>query len=290
MKGKKVILTFFLSLLLFAVIAGCARESQQPENKAAENQGMKEIILATTTSTVDSGLLDVLNPVFEEKTGYVVKTIPTGTGKALAMGERGDADVLLVHAPEAEKKLLEEGVVTNYRLVMHNDFVIVGPENDPAGISHAQTAMEAMQKIAASQSLFISRGDDSGTHKKELSLWQKANVKNEGSWYQESGTGMGETLAIANDKQGYTLSDRGTYLALKKNLKLKILFEGEKSLLNIYHVMQVNQEKFPKVNAEGARVYVEFMISPETQEMIKNFGVDKYGEPLFFPDAGKKDS
>ncbi|WP_423055328.1 substrate-binding domain-containing protein [Zhaonella formicivorans] len=271
-------------------MAGCARESQQPENKAAENQGMKEIILATTTSTVDSGLLDVLNPVFEEKTGYVVKTIPTGTGKALAMGERGDADVLLVHAPEAEKKLLEEGVVTNYRLVMHNDFVIVGPENDPAGISHAQTAMEAMQKIAASQSLFISRGDDSGTHKKELSLWQKANVKNEGGWYQESGTGMGETLAIANDKQGYTLSDRGTYLALKKNLKLKILFEGEKSLLNIYHVMQVNQEKFPKVNAEGARVYVEFMISPETQEMIKNFGVDKYGEPLFFPDAGKKDS
>lgn len=247
----------------------------------------KDLILATTTSTVDTGLLDVLIPQFEKETGFRVKTISAGTGQSLAMGEKGEADVLLVHAPEAEKKLVDSGVVINYQLVMHNDFVIVGPASDPAGIKGKPSA-EALKAIAAKEAVFISRGDDSGTHKKELSLWKKVEIKPEGKWYRESGQGMGATLLMASEQQGYTLTDRGTYLAQKKNLKLDILSEGDKALLNVYHVMQVNAEKFPKVNAAGAKAFVEFMIRPDTQKTIGEFGKDKYGAPLFFPDAGKK--
>jgi tungstate transport system substrate-binding protein len=254
---------------------------------AAEPQN-KDIILATTTSTVDSGLLDVLIPVFEKQTGYRVKTIAVGTGQALAMGEKGEADALLAHAPEAEKKLVDSGAVTNYQLVMHNDFIIVGPSGDPAGVKGKPSA-EALKAIAEKQAVFVSRGDDSGTHKKELSLWKKAEVTPSGSkWYQESGQGMGATLIMASEKQGYTLTDRATYLAQKDKLDLKILSEGDKPLLNIYHVMQVNPEKFDKVNAQGGKAFVEFMVAPETQKMIGDFGKDKYGQSLFYPDAGKQ--
>jgi tungstate transport system substrate-binding protein len=246
-----------------------------------------DVILSTTTSTVDSGLLDDLIPRFEKKTGFRVKTIAVGTGQALAMGEKGEADVLLVHAPASEKKLVDAGVVINYQLVMHNDFIIVGPAADPAKIK-GKTAADAFKAIDAGGAVFVSRGDDSGTHKKELSLWKDANVVPTGKpWYQESGQGMGATVLMASEKAGYTLTDRATYLAQKANVRLEILSEGDKPLLNIYHVMQVNPEKFSKVNAAGAKAFVEFMIAPETQKVIGEFGKDKYGSSLFFPDAVK---
>lgn len=250
----------------------------------------KDVILATTTSTVDTGLLDILTPDFEAKTGYQVKTIAVGTGQALAMGEKGAADVLLVHAPDSEKPLVEKGIVINYQLVMHNDFIIVGPAEDPAKIKGMKAPGEAFNKIAEQNALFISRGDKSGTNTKELAIWKKAQITPKGSWYQESGAGMGQTLMIANEKRAYTLTDRGTYLAQKKNLHLEILVEGEKSLLNIYHVMQVNPEKFSKVNGQGAAAFVEYMVAAKTQKMIREFGKDKFGQPLFFPDAGKNEA
>ncbi|MDQ0286067.1 tungstate transport system substrate-binding protein [Desulfofundulus luciae] len=290
----KRILTPVLTLLLaLMLIAGCssntAREKAKQGQPAQEKPQKQDVILATTTSTQDSGLLDVLIPEFEKKTGYKVKTIAVGTGQALEMGKKGEADVLLVHAPKAEKELVDSGVGINYRLVMHNDFVVVGPENDPAGVKSAKNTVEAFKKIAQTQSTFVSRGDESGTHKKEKDIWKEAGITPGGKWYQEAGTGMGNTLNIASEKGGYTLSDRATYLANQKHLKLKILYEGDKTLLNIYHVMQVNPEKFSKVNAEGAKAFVDFMVSPETQQIIGKFGVDKYGQPLFFPDAGKKE-
>ncbi|MGB9803839.1 substrate-binding domain-containing protein [Desulfofundulus sp.] len=290
---KRIITPVLTLLLVLMLIAGCSSRTAQKEAKQGQPAGEKpqkqDVILATTTSTQDSGLLDVLIPEFEKKTGYKVKTIAVGTGQALEMGKKGEADVLLVHAPKSEKELVNSGVGINYRLVMHNDFVVVGPENDPAGVKSARSTVEAFKKIAQTHSTFVSRGDESGTHKKEKEIWKEAGITPSGKWYQEAGTGMGNTLNIASEKGGYTLSDRATYLANQKHLKLKILYEGDKTLLNIYHVMQVNPQKFSKVNAEGARAFVDFMVSPETQQLIGKFGVDKYGQPLFFPDAGKKE-
>ncbi|MCX5833321.1 MAG: substrate-binding domain-containing protein [Deltaproteobacteria bacterium] len=252
-------------------------------------RAQKAVILATTTSTQDSGLLDVLIPIFEKKTGYFVKTIAVGSGQAMAMGQKGEADVLLVHSPAAEKKFAEEGYGVNRRLIMHNDFIIVGPPGDPAGIRGMKKASEAFKKIASSGSIFMSRGDNSGTHAKEKDIWKAAGVKDEGEeWYQQTGLGMGQTLAVAAEKKTYALADRGTYLALKKNLGLDILVEGDAILLNIYHVIEINPRKWPKVNATGAKAFADFMVSKETQGIIKTFGVDKFGSPLFFPDAGKK--
>ncbi|HHW43074.1 MAG TPA: extracellular solute-binding protein [Desulfotomaculum sp.] len=289
---KRILVPIISLLFVLALLAGCGspkgQDQVQQTPPAGDQPKNKDVILATTTSTQDSGLLDVLIPAFEKKTGYKVKPIAVGTGQALAMGEKGEADVLLVHAPESEKKLVDSGVGINYQLVMHNDFIVVGPENDPAGIKSAKNTVEAFKKIAQTQSTFVSRGDDSGTHKKEKDIWKEAGITPGGKWYQEAGTGMGNTLNIANEKAGYTLSDRATYLANQKNLKLKILYEGDRTLLNIYHVMQVNPQKFSKVNADGAKAFVDFMVSPETQQIIGKFGVDKYGQPLFFPDAGKK--
>jgi len=249
----------------------------------------KNVILATTTSTQDSGLLDVLVPAFEKKTGYFVKTIAVGSGQAMAMGQKGEVDVLLVHSPDAEKKFVSDGYGVNRRLVMHNDFIIVGPKSDPAGIAGARSSAEAMKKIAAAKALFLSRGDNSGTHAKEQALWKAASIKPEGEkWYQQTGLGMGQTLNVASEKQGYALADRGTYLALKKTLSLEILVQGDRGLLNIYHVIEVNPAKFPRVNATGGKAFADFMVSPEAQGMIRTFGVQKFGSPLFFPDAGKK--
>lgn len=247
-----------------------------------------ELILATTTSTQDSGLLDVLVPMFEKKTGYQVKTIAVGTGQAMAMGQRGEADVLLVHAPESEKKYVADGYGVNRQLVMHNDFVLVGPPDDPAKVKGTKTSKEALQKLAAAKALFVSRGDNSGTDQLEKKLWKVLGTDPKGQqWYQETGQGMGATLNVAAEKKGYTITDRATYLALKKTLGLDILVEGDVSLLNIYHVMEVNPAKFPKVNVEGAKAFAQFMVSKDTQETIGKFGVDKFGQPLFFADAGK---
>jgi len=254
-------------------------------------RGPKDIILATTTSTQDTGLLDTLVPIFEKDSGYNVKVIAVGSGQALAMGERGDADVLLVHAPSSELPLVDSGAAINRQLVMHNDFIIVGPESDPAGIKGMTSTVDALTAIYNKGARFLSRGDDSGTDKAEKALWKKANLDPKGqSWYEESGQGMGATLTIANQTGAYILADRGTYLSQKANLDLVIVVEGDPALFNVYHVMQVNPEKFDLVNGPGGAAFVEFMVSDATQAIIKDFGVDKYGQPLFIPDAGKDES
>jgi len=248
-----------------------------------------ELILATTTSTQDSGLLDVLVPEFEKLTGYQVKTVAVGSGQALTMGKEGNADVLLVHSPAAEKEFMSGESGVDRRLVMHNDFIIVGPATDPAGVKNTATAADALKAIAAAEAPFISRGDDSGTHKAELALWKKAAITPEGDWYQESGQGMGATLTIASEKEAYTLTDRATYLAQKDKLDLEVLLEGDPALLNIYHVISVNPAKWPKVNAAGSTAFADFLTSPDGQAMIGSFGVEKFGQPLFTPDADKTD-
>ncbi len=248
------------------------------------------VILSTTTSTQDSGLLDVLVPLFESKTGYTVKTLSVGTGQALALAARGEADVALVHAPALEKKYVAEGKLLNRRLVMYNDFVIIGPAEDPAKIKGLSDAALAMKRIAASQSRFVSRGDKSGTNLLELALWKQAGVEPRGAWYIESGQGMGQTLTIADDRRAYTLTDRGTYLAFGKRVNLPILVEKDRPLLNIYSVMDVNPANGPRVNAAGGKAFAEFMLSPETQAVIKTFGVAKHGQPLFVPIAGTREA
>lgn len=283
MSKKLGMSSVLVCVLMLGTLAWAAEETP---GKAAPAKAGSDVILATTTSTVDSGLLDVLVPLFEKQTGYRVKTISVGTGQALAMGEKGEADVLLCHAPAAEKKLVDAGVVTNYQLVMHNDFVIVGPPSDPAGIKGKSSA-DALRLVSQKEAVFVSRGDDSGTNKQEKAIWKAAGVSPEGKWYQQSGQGMGATLLMASEKAGYTLTDRATYLAQKANIALTILSEGDRDLLNIYHVMQVNPAKFDRVNAAGGKAFVEFMVAAETQKTIGAFGKDKYGQPLFFPDAGK---
>ena len=268
---------FFLPGLLglWLVLSGCG--TSQPS----------EVILATTTSTYDSGLLDVLVPAFEAQSDYVVKTVAVGTGKALAMGREGNADLLLVHAPAAEEAFMAGGYGSRRDLVMHNDFVLLGPPDDPVGAGEADSPGAALARIAADRYGFLSRGDDSGTHKKERSLWEQAGIEPDGEWYLESGQGMGATLRIASEKQAYTLSDRATYLALRDELDLAIVFSGAPELLNIYHVILVNPARWPRVNQAGAQALADFLISPEGQALIATFGVERFGEPLFVPDAGK---
>ena len=275
---SKIILALVISILYMSGISGTLQAAEQ-----------KTIILATTTSTQDSGLLDVLVPMFEKKAGYFVKTIAVGSGQAMAMGQKGEADVLLVHSPAAEEKFVAQGFGINRRLVMHNDFIIVGPPDDPAKIKGIKSTTEAFKKIAAANRLFLSRGDNSGTDAKEKGVWKAAGINpGKDKWYQQTGLGMGQTLNVASEKKGYTLTDRATYLALKKNLGLDILNEGDAILLNIYHVIEINPAKWPKVNIPGGKAFADFMVARDTQDVIKTFGVDKYGSPLFFPDAGKK--
>jgi tungstate transport system substrate-binding protein len=271
MRLKAITVFAVASTLMAAAAAGCSGED--------------ELILATTTSTQDSGLLDELVPAFETQYDYKVKVIAVGSGQALALGEAGEADVLLVHSPKAEEEFMSAGNGEDRLLVMHNDFVIVGPSSDPAGIGRADSAAAALALVAGKEAAFFSRGDESGTHSKELSLWEKANAAPGGTWYQETGQGMGATLGVASEKQGYTLTDRGTYLALRDDLDLAVLYEGDSALNNIYHVIVVNPEKHGEVNAEAARAFAAFITSPETQNLIREFGVEKYGEPLFAPDA-----
>src|SRR5215813_12262728 len=243
------------------------------------------VILATTTSTQDSGLLDVLVPMFEKQTGYTVKTIAVGTGQSLALAARGEADVALCHAPSLERKYVDDGKLHDRRLVMYNDFVIIGPADDPARIKGMKAA-EAMKAMAATASRFVSRGDNSGTHLLEKSLWKLAGVEPKGEWYIEAGQGMGATLRIADDRKAYTITDRGTFLAFQKLVRLPILVEGNRPLLNIYSVLEVNPANGPRVNAAGGKAFADFMVAAGTQRLIKTFGVEKYGQPLFVPVAG----
>jgi tungstate transport system substrate-binding protein len=283
--------------LVFLIIvglgfAGCqflGTDSEAPASSFQNNNTNRVIILATTTSTQDSGLLDILIPVFQAKTGYIVKAIAVGTGQALKMGARGDADILLVHAPEAEKVLINDRSAIERKLVMHNDFVVVGPPDDPAAAANKTLAPESFKQIADTGSTFVSRGDDSGTHKREVAIWNEAEISPAGDWYLESGQGMGATLRIASEKRGYTLTDRGTYLALQHTLDLKILIEGDQSLINPYHVMRVNPDKWPAVNHQGAEAWSDFLLSPEVQALIGHFGQEEFGRPLFIPDGGKSE-
>jgi tungstate transport system substrate-binding protein len=249
----------------------------------------KNVILSTTTSTQDSGLLDVLLPLFEKQSGYSVKTVSVGTGQSLALAAKGDADVALVHAPSLEKKYLADGKLLNRRLVMYNDFVIIGPKEDPAKIKPAKTALAALKLIEQAKSPFVSRGDNSGTHNLEKSLWKEAGIMPKGDWYIESGQGMGATLGIANERNAYAITDRGTLLALRKRVNLPVLIEGDKALLNIYSVMEVNPANGPRVNAAGGKAFADFMVSSQAQNTIRSFGIEKFGQPLFVPVAGKKE-
>lgn len=266
---------FWIGGLLLSVLAATPGEAQR-----------SPVILATTTSTQDSGLLDVLIPPFEKKTGYALKTIAVGTGQALTLGDRGEADVVLVHAPDLELQFLAKRNLINRRRVMHNDFVLVGPPADPAGIKGVKSAAGALKKIAERGALFLSRGDQSGTHDKEKSLWKAAGISPKGRWYIESGQGMGPTLTIAAEKGAYTLADRATHLAFKRRIQLVVLLGGDAALLNIYHVLEVSPARHPRVNAAGGKAFADFMLSAAAQEMIKTFGVEKYGEPLFFVGGG----
>jgi len=272
--------TFAVLLAFTAALAvvACGDDDGASSGEAADNGRM---ILATTTSTQDSGLLDDLVPRFEKDTGCSVKTVAVGSGEALELGERGDADVLLVHSPAAEEEYMQGGHGTSRKAVMHNDFVVVGPADDPAKINGMHSAAEAFTRIAKAEAPFASRADESGTHAKELSIWEAAGIKPTGSWYIETGQGMGETLTIASQKQAYTLSDRGTYLATK-NLDLELLVEGGKDLLNPYHVIVVKGED---VNRECAQRFSDWITSPDVQREIGRFGVKQYGEPLFVADA-----
>ena len=251
--------------------------------------GKQNVIHSTTTSTQDSGLLDELVPLFEKRGGYSVKTISVGTGQALALGAKGDADVVLVHAPSLEKKYVADGKLRNRRLVMYNDFVIIGPKDDPAKIRSIKSATAALQAIAGAKANFVSRGDKSGTHTLERALWKTAGIEPKGSWYIEAGQGMGATLGIANERNAYTISDRGTYLAFKKRVTLPIWLEGDRALLNIYSVLEVNPANGPRVNSAGGKAFADFMVAPETQKVIRTFGEKKFGQPLFVPVAGKKE-
>lgn len=273
-----------LAVFIMTMVAGCAKEEVK---EPAQNQPpvTKELKLATTTSTEDSGLLDVLLPEFTKDTGYEVKVIAVGTGQAIEMGEAGDVDVILVHSRAAEDKFVADGFGIDRRDVMYNDFLIIGPAEDPAGIKGSADTLKAFAAIQAKQAPFVSRGDDSGTDKKEKGIWEKAGIKPEGAWYMESGQGMGDTFRMADEKKAYTLIDRATYLALKDKYQLEIIIEGDKSLLNPYGVIPVNPDKFPDVDYEGAAKFAEWLTSDKGQKMIGEFGVKEFGQQLFVPDA-----
>jgi len=275
-----------------ATTAPTAAATVVKPTSTAVTRTSNELILSTTTSTRDTGLLDVLLPMFEKQCGCTVKMIAVGSGAALQMGQDGNADVLLVHAPASEKTYMANGFGQERLLVMHNDFVILGPTSDPAQIKGITSPADAFKKIADAKATFVSRGDNSGTNQAELAIWKLAGVTptKDDAWYLQTGGAMGDTLNVANQKQAYTISDRGTYLAYKANLQLDILVQGDPSLLNIYHVITVNPEKWPKVNIKLANEFADFMVNKDTQKVISTFGVAKYGQPLFFPDAGKNDA
>jgi len=277
-----------LSAVLAVMLAGCGGTVSNPKAPALSSQ--KNVVLLTTTSAQDTGLLDVLQKDFAERSGYELKVIAVGTGAALKQAALGEGDVVLVHDADAEKKWLADGNGTSRRLVMYNDFVVVGPAGDPARI-RGLSAAQAFAVIAKERRQFISRGDKSGTHTRESELWRKAGVDPHGQdWYAESGSGMGTTLNIASDQERYALCDRSTFLAHQKRLRLKVLVESDPALLNLYHVMTVNPEKFPKTNAAGGEAFADYLLSAEGQKIIAEFGKDRFGQALFTPAAGKNET
>jgi tungstate transport system substrate-binding protein len=271
---KRVGLPLALMLVVLVTLAsGCTGKSTP------------SITLATTTSVQDTGLLDTLVPLFREQTGVEVKVVAVGTGQALELARRGDADVLVVHDAASEEEFMEQGFGSSRKEVMYNDFLLVGPSNDPATITGAMSIVEAFRRLAAKEARFVSRGDDSGTHKREKSLWKQAKIEPTGEWYIQAGSGMGAILRIANQKRAYTLCDRGTYLALHKSMDMQIVLEGDPLLINHYSVIVVNPAKQPHVHHKLAEQFSDFLVSPQTQKRIGEFGVELFGQPLFFPDA-----
>ncbi|NLX62891.1 MAG: solute-binding protein [Tissierellia bacterium] len=295
---KKFIALTLSLILALTLLVGCGQgnESQDLE-EAEENVVEKEeesnetsgerIILATTTSTQDSGLLDYLLPVFEEKYGITVDVVAVGTGKALEMGRNGEADILLVHAKASEEEFVAEGHGLERRDVMYNDFVLVGPAEDSLALkeNYPNNILGALAAISENQATFVSRGDDSGTHKKELSIWEEAGIEPAGDWYLEAGAGMGDVLKMADEMQGYTLTDRATYLNMRDVLELEIVVEGDENLFNQYGIIPVNPEKNDQINAEGAQKLFEWFLSDEAQNLIGEYGVEEFGQPLFTPNA-----
>jgi tungstate transport system substrate-binding protein len=269
---------WFRVLVVAAVLtAGCSRSAQT-----------QSLTLATTTSTQDSGLLDALVPLFRQQTGIEAKVVAVGTGQALELGRRGDADVLLVHDPDAEQRFVDEGFGVGRRPVMWNDFVLVGPPADPAGVKGLASVAEAFARVARAGSPFVSRGDESGTHVKEKAVWKRAGVEPRGDWYLRAGAGMGQVLRLASEKRAYTLTDRGTFLAQRQGLDLVVLCGGDPLLVNQYSVIVVNPAMHPHVRAQAARQFADFLRSPSTRKAIAEFGRDRFGQPLFFVgEAGK---
>lgn len=267
---KKNLIFIAAALLAF----GC-QQRQAPQNL---------VRLATTTSVRDTGLLDALNETFQKDGKYKLQAIAVGSGQAMQLGRTGEADILWVHSPDDEKKLVDEGFGTGRVTFLHNDFVLLGPAADPAGVKGSKKAAEALKKIASAGALFVSRADQSGTHKKELKLWAAAGIKPEGEFYLEAGQGMAGTLSIAEEKKAYVLADRSTYLSMKKNLGLVIVSEGDEALINRYSLILVPPARFPKVNAAGAKAYYDFVLSRRAKEIIEGFGVEKYGRQLFYYD------
>ncbi|MCB1637932.1 MAG: extracellular solute-binding protein [Thiothrix sp.] len=258
-----------------AQAADPAAETPKPVNPVLK--------LATTTSTDNSGLLKEILPVFEKESGYQVQVIAVGTGKALKMGEDGDVDVVLVHARAAEDQFVEDGHGDKRYGVMYNDFVLLGPEDDKAGVKGTETAADALKKIAEAKAIFVSRGDDSGTDKMEKSLWKDAGITPEGEWYREAGQGMGKVIQMAGELGGYTLSDRGTWLAYTDKSPLTLVLEGDEKLFNPYGIIAVSQKKYPDINHDGAQALIDWMVSPEGQKIIGDFKIN--GKQLFIPDA-----
>lgn len=304
----KKILALLLSLLLMITMAvGCTSDKDVvDEPDVVEDNGTSDdetededqvdnedeveessIILSTTTSTRDSGLLDYLLPIFTKKTGVDVKVVAVGTGQALQNGRDGEADILLVHAKASEEEFVEEGHGTERQDVMYNDFVLVGPSEDPAGLkeNHPDNILEGLKRLSEEQATFVSRGDDSGTHKKELGIWKSAEIEPAGEWYLEAGAGMGDVLKITDEKQAYTLTDRATYLSMKEDLDLDIIIEGDANLFNQYGIIPVDPNKNESINNDGAIEFMNWLLGEEAQNLIKDFGVEEYGEPLFVPNA-----
>ena len=294
---KKMLIFLLTFLLILTTVVGCTQEDAPEEtdvvedtegevDESDETEGEKdfegtEIILATTTSTEDSGLLDFLLPIFKEDTGIEVKTVSVGTGQALQMGRDGDADVLLVHAKDDELEMLDGGHATQREDVMYNDFILVGPAD--GAVANGEDIAAALKQISEEGIECVSRGDDSGTHKKELSIWEAAGVDPSGDWYIEAGQGMGDVLNMADEMRAYTLADRATYLSMMDDLDLEIVVEGDENLFNQYGVLPVNPDKSDNINNEAAVEFLEWLISDKGQDLIAEFGVDEYGEALFIP-------
>lgn len=292
MKKRNLLLRTVSLFILILFLVGCT--ANQPTPTPAPGSGTlvpgqkKEIILSTTTSTQDSGLLDYLLPEFTKDTGYEVKTVAVGTGQALKMGEDGEADVLLVHAKASEEEFIKAGHGLQRFDVMYNDFILIGPKNDAVVKSNSNNeVLKALQYIKDNKIKFISRGDDSGTHKAELKLWKAINIEPKGDWYVSAGKGMGAVIQMADEMKAYTISDRATFLSMQDKIDVDIVVEQDPKLYNQYGVIAVNPNKSDKINSVGAEAFVDWIRSDKVQKLIGQFGVEKYGQPLFTPNAGK---